>query len=320
MSSPADNTRSSAAPNDDMHNDPNSGLFMRVADDLVPHFVHSPTSHGVAIVHTIAMRAVLSYLPNTAAELITAGRIVSLSLTSLGLLRDAAQPGMAPDMKLKHIRTAVAVERAACQMETQLERRRKQRHAMADAEADTQTDTAVASDAKRRQPGPLEAQIRAAGARVMAEQAAYQAAQAAAEQAPAESPWDSAAYPATEWPPHADQSARPPPETDSAADASIPPVAANIAEPAPQRQVHEPDPGAQPAAPASSHSGGDSSHSIYGLSPDAFTKLLHSQDGLTLHMAELRQRHDEQARMRRPAHPVNGHNRDQTHNGTRRTG
>ncbi len=139
MASPDDETDQEYAAR--LRADPQSGLLQRIADVLAPYFGLGPDQLSVATL--MALRIVRSFLPDTDGDSLSAARITALSLTALDLLRDANQPGLEPELRLKYIRTAVSVERAACQAEVRLEQRRKLRQGVIDTGIRTPADPAA---------------------------------------------------------------------------------------------------------------------------------------------------------------------------------
>ncbi len=256
--------------------DPRDELFARIAGGLAAHF--TPDLDANALL-TVTMRAVAAYQPQTQAELLGATRIVSLSLTALDLLRDAARPDMAPELKLQYIRTSVSVERAACQAERLLEKRRALRQKTADTGPSVRRDRAI-REATGLDANALEAQIQAARERPIAEQTFYRADYAVAEQTPAEPPRQTVA----------DNNA----ETQSpmrGPDASTPPP------PVPHTPLHDRARGARPAAhSAATPANGSSDIGIDSLSPAAFADMVIAENGLSLLLAETGQQHDQRVR------------------------
>ena len=105
-----------------------NGIHHRVITDLAPHFDKDPVNLPLAM--GMAMRAVMSLLPEEEADWFNAGDIVSLSLTSLDLLKDAATLDMPPALKLRFVGRAIQASKEAREVEATLQKRRKEREAM----------------------------------------------------------------------------------------------------------------------------------------------------------------------------------------------
>ncbi|MBS0640415.1 MAG: hypothetical protein JSS43_11120, partial [Proteobacteria bacterium] len=177
----------------------------RLGDDIGPYLGDAPEDR--LSVRRMAWNLVAAYAPQTEAEVLHGGRIVSLSFTLLDLLNDARRPGHTPALKLKYATTVVAVNRTICDAERTLERQKRahcdegrQVHRITQPPHDHELDARVTAMAEAAM-----AEYRAA---VAERRAAEAAAQAAAEAAsPAEAAAEDGDVPAA-------------PEVDATADAA----------------------------------------------------------------------------------------------------
>lgn len=111
-----------------VHNGCQNGVFRRIIGDLAPKFLNDPTQ--VPLARGMALHAVMSYLPEEDADWFSAADVVSFSLASLDLLKDATVLEMSPAMKLRFVGRAIQASRMARDAETMLQKRRKEREAM----------------------------------------------------------------------------------------------------------------------------------------------------------------------------------------------
>ena len=107
------------------------GIYRRIVTDLGPKFINDPDQQVLA--RGSAVNAIMSFLPECDADWFNAADIVSFSLTSLDLLKDAATLDMSPAMKLRFVGRAIQASKMAREAETALQRRRKERQAMGPA-------------------------------------------------------------------------------------------------------------------------------------------------------------------------------------------
>jgi len=101
-------------------NDEKLYLVARIADDIAPTLADRAEDRDMAC--RMAWRMVRSYDPATEGEVLSAARIVSLSLTQLDLLRAGASSDLTATVKLRLIGTAVALNRSITQAERALAR------------------------------------------------------------------------------------------------------------------------------------------------------------------------------------------------------
>ncbi len=101
-------------------NDEKLYLVARIADDIAPTLADRAEDRDMAC--RMAWRIVRSYAPTSEGEVLSAARIVSLSLTQLDLLRAAASSDLTATLKLKLLGTAVALNRSITQAERALSR------------------------------------------------------------------------------------------------------------------------------------------------------------------------------------------------------
>ena len=98
-------------------------LLTRIAEDIAPYLAERPQDRINAM--QMAWRMVKSYAPASEAEVLNAGRIVSMSLVQLDLLRETTKRDLTPALKLQYVRAAVALNREISQTERLLERRQR---------------------------------------------------------------------------------------------------------------------------------------------------------------------------------------------------
>ncbi|MFO1027840.1 MAG: hypothetical protein U1E70_21905 [Acetobacteraceae bacterium] len=165
-------------------------LIARLGDDIGPYLGDAPEDR--LSVRRMAWNLVAAYAPQTEAEVLHGGRIVSLSFTLLDLLNDARRPGHTPALKLKYATTVVAVNRTICDAERTLERQKRahcdegrQVHRITQPPHDHELDARVTAMAEAAM-----AEYRAAVAERRAAEAAAQAAAEAVEAVPDPAPDD----------------------------------------------------------------------------------------------------------------------------------
>ena len=98
-------------------------LLNRIAEDIAPHLAERPQDRLMAL--QMAWRTVKSYAPGSEAEVLAAGRIVSMSFVQMDLLRETTKRDLTPAMKLRLVRGAVSLNREICQNERLLDRRQR---------------------------------------------------------------------------------------------------------------------------------------------------------------------------------------------------
>src|SRR5689334_7798704 len=86
-------------------------IVVRIAEDIASRFATG--AEDLPAAHATALRAIEAYGPRNNRELIQAARIVALSMTELDFLRVAAQPDLDPMVKIRLVREALKLERAA---------------------------------------------------------------------------------------------------------------------------------------------------------------------------------------------------------------
>src|SRR5579871_6093793 len=101
-------------------NDEKLYLVARIAEDIAPNLADRAEDRGMAC--QMAWRIVRSYAPTSEGEVLSAARIVNLSLTQLDLLRAAASSDLTATLKLRLLGTAVALNRSITQAERALSR------------------------------------------------------------------------------------------------------------------------------------------------------------------------------------------------------
>src|SRR4051794_40415453 len=107
-----------ALPKRPTHQDLDTCLVGRMAEDISPFI--ATAQHDLLNARLLGWNIIATYSPQCEAEAVHAGRIVSLSFTELGLLRDAQQQGVPPELRLKYIAAAVSVNRTICDTEREL--------------------------------------------------------------------------------------------------------------------------------------------------------------------------------------------------------
>jgi hypothetical protein len=103
-------------------------IYRRIVSDLGPKFLIDPAQQELA--RCTALHAVYSFMPECDADWFNAADIISFSLTSLDLLKDASTVEMSPALKLRYVGQAIQASKMARQAETALQKRRKERQAM----------------------------------------------------------------------------------------------------------------------------------------------------------------------------------------------
>jgi hypothetical protein len=98
-------------------------IAFRIAEDIADNFVTGPDDRPAA--RQLSLHAIGAYRPRDSVEMLQAARIVSMSMTHLGLLRAAAQPDVEPGLKLRYVREALRLERATALAERALTQRQK---------------------------------------------------------------------------------------------------------------------------------------------------------------------------------------------------
>ncbi len=205
--------------------DPRCPMILHVCSRLTRLLIESGVDPKAA--HTTAVRSLRSFVPETDADVLAAGDVVSFQMASLDLLHDAAAPGVTPAMKLRLVGQAIAASRIACRTETLLEQRRKFR---------SKGDPAVVNAMLGNNP-PTPAPVESHMDRTIRQAYEQFVAEVAAQQAEAATP----------------QATTPEPDTASAIPASTeapaqpePPLSRPVADPVIQAR-HLAPPGAQPA-------------------------------------------------------------------------
>jgi hypothetical protein len=103
-------------------------IYRRIVSDLGLKFLKNPDQQELA--RCTALHAVYSFMPECDADWFNAADIISFSLTSLDLLKDASTVEMSPALKLRYVGQAIQASKMARQAETALQKRRKERQAM----------------------------------------------------------------------------------------------------------------------------------------------------------------------------------------------
>jgi hypothetical protein len=105
------------------YSDENQFLVGRVADHVFPFLSSAPEDRLKASV--MGWNLVAAYAPQTEAEVLHASRIVSLSFTELELLSEANKSDVMPQLRLKYIMAANALNRTICDTEKALARHKR---------------------------------------------------------------------------------------------------------------------------------------------------------------------------------------------------
>jgi hypothetical protein len=113
--------------------DPKDGLWLALADQLIPFFFPGTKDPDMAC--SMARIAILAYEPETRADLANIARTIAFSLAALSLLGQAAEEPMTMPEKMRAYARAVSLNRSADQSERTMMQHRRYRHARADAPA-----------------------------------------------------------------------------------------------------------------------------------------------------------------------------------------
>ncbi len=164
------------------------GIHHRVVDDLAPLLLDD-ASQDSSLARGTALRSLLSFSPETDADWFNASDIISFSLISIDLLKDARTLDMPPAMKLRFVGRAIQASRTAQQADAALRRRRKERDAADPNRLDRIANLDPVPPSEQPVPEQVAAALRQAFAEMAEElQTLSQETATAAEDVPAEAP------------------------------------------------------------------------------------------------------------------------------------